>query len=63
LVRRPIAANAFLAELPLFRSLDASTLARLAAATTRRMLKRGETLFRRGDAPAGIVLRGASGFD
>ena len=55
-MRRPIAANAFLAELPLFRSLDASTLARLAAATTRRMLKRRETLFRRGDAPAGMYI-------
>ena len=56
MARRPIAAIAFPAELPLFKSLDPATLARLAAATTRRSLKRGETLFRKGDAPTGMYI-------
>ena len=43
-----IAPEAFLAELPLFRELDAAAVARLAASTTRRHLKRGEVLFRKG---------------
>jgi CRP-like cAMP-binding protein len=56
MARRPIAAIAFLAEPPLFKSLDPATLERLAAATTRRTLKRGETLFRKGDAPTGMYV-------
>lgn len=56
MARRPIAAIAFLAELPLFKSLDRATLERLAAATTRRTLKRGEVLFRKGDAPTGMYI-------
>jgi CRP-like cAMP-binding protein len=56
MARRPIAAIAFLAELPVFASLDAATLERLAAATTRRTLERGETLFRKGDAPTGMYI-------
>jgi len=56
MARRPIAVIAFLAELPLFRSLDRATLERLAAATTRRTLRRGEILFRKGDAPTGMYI-------
>ena len=54
MARREIAPAVFLAGLPLFKALDATTLARLAAATTRLTLKRGETLFRRGDPASGM---------
>ena len=50
MARREIPAQAFLAGVPLFKALDAAALARLAACTTRRPLKRGETLFRQGEA-------------
>jgi len=56
MARREIAPEVFLASVPLFKSLDAGTLARLAAATTRRTLKRGETLFRKGDAASGMYV-------
>jgi CRP/FNR family transcriptional regulator, dissimilatory nitrate respiration regulator len=56
MAERRIAADAFLAQQPLFKSLDPATLARLAAATTRRSLKRGDTLFRKGDAPTGMYI-------
>jgi CRP-like cAMP-binding protein len=56
MVRREIAPEVFLAGLPLFKALDAATLARLAAATTRRALKRGETLFRKGDPASGMYV-------
>lgn len=51
---RAIRLESFLANLPLFRGLTPDDLARLAAATTRRELKRGETLFREGEAPTGV---------
>lgn len=50
MARRPIAPQAFLAALPLFKSLDEATLARLAASTEPRRLTRGERLFSKGDA-------------
>lgn len=56
MARREIAPEIFLAGLPLFKALDAATLARLAAATTRRPLKRGETLFRKGDPVTGMYV-------
>ena len=56
MARREIAPEVFLAGLPLFKALDAATLARLAAATTRRTLKRGETLFRKGDPATGMYV-------
>jgi CRP-like cAMP-binding protein len=56
MARKPIDPVAFLSGLPLFRELDAATLARLAADTTRRPLKRGETLFRKGDAATGMFV-------
>jgi CRP-like cAMP-binding protein len=56
MARREIAPEVFLAGVPLFKALDAATLARLSAATTRRTLKRGETLFRKGDAASGMYV-------
>jgi CRP-like cAMP-binding protein len=56
MARREIAPEAFLARVPLFKELDAATLAGLAAGTTRRTLKRGETLFRKGDPATGMYL-------
>lgn len=53
-MRRPISTEQFLARLPLFAGLGAAELARLAAATTRRELKRGEFLFRQGEQPTGF---------
>lgn len=53
---REIAPEAFLAGVPLFKALDASTLARLAAVTTRRPLTRGQTLFRKGDPATGMYV-------
>lgn len=54
--RRPIDAKLFLASLPLFKALDAATLERLAAATERRPLRKGQKLFRRGDRPTGMYV-------
>lgn len=56
MARREIAPEVFLAGVPLFKALDAATLARLAAAMTRRTLKRGETLFRKGDPASGMYV-------
>ena len=56
MARREIAAEEFLAGVPLFKALDAATLARLAAATTRRALARGRTLFRKGDPATGMYV-------
>ncbi|MBL8317629.1 MAG: Crp/Fnr family transcriptional regulator [Burkholderiaceae bacterium] len=56
MARREIAPEVFLAGLPVFKALDAATLARLAAATTRLTLKRGETLFRKGDPASGMYV-------
>ncbi|HEX6528621.1 MAG TPA: cyclic nucleotide-binding domain-containing protein [Burkholderiales bacterium] len=55
-MRRPIRAEAFLGQLPLFAGLSAEVLTRLAAATTRRELRRGEILFREGDVPSGFYI-------
>lgn len=56
MARREISPEVFLAGVPLFKALDTATLARLAAATTRHALKRGETLFRKGDAASGMYV-------
>src|SRR5512134_3223443 len=53
-MRREIRPEQFLARLPLFAGLGAAELERLAAATTRRELKRGEFLFRQGEPPTGF---------
>ena len=55
-MRRAIRPEAFLARLPLFNGLAAGDLKRLAAATTRRELRRGEVLFREGDEPTGFYV-------
>lgn len=54
--RREIPPATFLASLPLFKALDAATLERLAAATERRTLRRGERVFGKGDRPTGMYL-------
>ncbi len=56
MARPEIAPQAFLAALPLFKALDEATLARLAAATTRRALARGERLFSKGDVAKGMYV-------
>ena len=53
-MRREIRPEAFLARLPLFSGLGRDELARLAAATTRRELRRGEFLFRQGEPATGF---------
>jgi CRP/FNR family transcriptional regulator, dissimilatory nitrate respiration regulator len=53
-VRRSIRPEAFLLKLPLFEGLGDEALARLAAATTRRELRRGEILFREGEPSTGL---------
>src|SRR5512134_23770 len=53
-MRREIRPEQFLARLPLFAGLGAAELERLAAATTRRELKRGEFLFRQDEQPTGF---------
>lgn len=54
--RKEIAPGPFLASLPLFKQLDSACIARLAAATSRRVLKRGELLFRKGDPATGMFV-------
>jgi CRP/FNR family transcriptional regulator, dissimilatory nitrate respiration regulator len=56
MLRREIAPDVLLAGAALFKSLDAATLARLATVTTRRSLKRGETLFHKGDPVTGMYI-------
>ena len=56
MARRAIDPERFLARVPLFEALDAAALARLAAAATRRSVKRGETVFRKGDAATGMYV-------
>lgn len=53
-MRREPDVKAFLAHLPLFKDLKGDELARLAAGTTRRRLRRGERLFRQGEPPTGF---------
>jgi CRP-like cAMP-binding protein len=53
-VRRSIRPEAFLLKLPLFEGLGDEALARLAAATTRRELRRGDILFREGEPSSGL---------
>jgi CRP/FNR family transcriptional regulator, dissimilatory nitrate respiration regulator len=49
-------AEAFLANLPLFKELSGAQRARIAERTRQLRVTRGETLFRRGDLPAGIYI-------
>ena len=52
--RREPDVRALLAHIPVFSALGAPELARLVAATTRRRLRRGEVLFRCGEAATGV---------
>ncbi len=56
MARKEIAPEVFLAGLALFKELDAETLTRLAAGTTRRRLRRGDMLFRKGDPATGMYV-------
>lgn len=56
MARKELAPEAFLAGLPLFKALDAAALGRLAACTTRRALKHGEVLFRKGEPATGMYV-------
>lgn len=53
-MRREPDVKAFLAHLPLFQGLKADEIARLAAGTTRRRLRSGETLFLQGEPSTGF---------
>lgn len=53
-MRREPELKSFLAHLPLFGGLKPEELARLAAGTTRRRLRSGETLFKQGESPTGF---------
>jgi len=56
MARPDLSPRAFLSAVPLFKALDSGALARLAAAATRRSLKRGERVFSRGDDPTGMYI-------
>jgi CRP-like cAMP-binding protein len=56
MARPAIAPRQFLAALPLFKALDKPTLDRLAAATTRLPLKRGQRVFSRGQLLTGMYV-------
>lgn len=51
-----ISPRTFLAALPLFKSLDRASVERLAAATTRRTVKRGERVFSKGEVLTGMYV-------
>lgn len=53
-MRREPEIKAFLGHLPLFQGLGPAELARIAAGSARRRLRRGETLFRQGEAATGF---------
>ena len=53
-MQRELDVGAFLRHLPLFAGLGADDIARVAAGTTRKRLRRGEVLFRRGERPTGF---------
>lgn len=53
-IRREPELKSFLAHLPLFAGLTRLELERLEAGASRRRLKRGDVLFRQGEAPAGL---------
>lgn len=56
MARRPPDALSLLAALPLFKGLDAASLARLAAATQRVSLARGQVLFEKGAVATGMYV-------
>jgi len=54
--RPAISPHVFLSAVPLFKALDSASLSRLAAAATRRSIKRGERVFSKGDVPTGMYV-------
>lgn len=56
MARREVAAHELLANVALFRQLDATARARIAAHVSKLRLRRGEFVFRRGDLPAGFFV-------
>lgn len=56
MARPELTPGVFLSAVPLFKAMDHAGLARLAAVTTRRSLKRGERVFSRGDLPTGMYV-------
>lgn len=56
MTRPALTPGVFLSAVPLFKSLDQAGLARLAAVTTRRSVKRGERVFNKGDMPTGMYV-------
>lgn len=56
MARPELTPGVFLSAVPLFKALDQAGLARLAAVTTRRSLKRGERVFSKGDLPTGMYV-------
>ncbi|MGE5338121.1 MAG: Crp/Fnr family transcriptional regulator [Gemmatimonadota bacterium] len=56
MARREIAAHELLANVTLFRQLDAASRARIAAHASKLRLRRGEFAFHRGDAPTGFFV-------
>jgi CRP-like cAMP-binding protein len=54
--RQAVPADKLLGRVALFKALDAGTLARLAAGATRVALRRGQVLFRQGDAATGLYV-------
>lgn len=56
MTRPELTPGVFLSAVPLFKSLDQAGLARLAAVTTRRSLRRGERVFSKGELPTGMYV-------
>jgi CRP-like cAMP-binding protein len=56
MARREVTAAELLSNSALFRQLDIASRARIAARTTKVRLRRGETVFRRGERPAGFFI-------
>ena len=54
MIRRMVDVDEFLSRLPLFKGLPADEIDRLAKCTTRRVLKRGDAVFRCGEPSSGI---------
>jgi CRP-like cAMP-binding protein len=54
--RREIDPRVFLARLPLFKELGATSIERIAAGASKLRLPRGTVLFRQGDTPTGLYL-------
>ena len=56
MARRDIAVTELLANVALFKHLDAASRARIAAHTTKVRLRRGDAVFQRGEKPAGFFV-------